>query len=377
MSAGRAPARAPGAIRPMVKRFAGRVADALTGRHVSLLPREARDERLIFDLRAPYRIAGDVMSIELLEPEGGRLQATLRGDAGATLWTSASHSYDGPCRFQFNLTTGDVTLDGAAWGRADASRLPSRFAWRFARTGPRGPVMRVTSHYRAGAGDAVDGRGGVVDSSDGIPGVLEVMEQWRAGAPLLDVGPRDAGGAGACGTGRRLRAIEARFGIAGVGLDLAGDEAARAIDPARGPLPADVRAEAPFRTILMIAVLEGLRDPQASLAALTALATTGTVLVLDTINADSLSRRIFGGDWEGYVDRAPVSADAITARTVPAWLEGLGWRVVERRTRHTWDHSEDPTHHTLRDWWRQDARFRRLLAERDLGDRVLCVAIKS
>jgi hypothetical protein len=234
----------------------------------------------------------------------------------------------------------------------------------------------LTSHYRAGAGDPDDGRGGAVHSSDEIPRLLEVMAEWRAGAPLLDVGPRDARGAGAWGTGRRLREIEARFGIAGVGLDLAGDEAARAIDPA-GRLPADVRAEAPFRTILMISVLERLRDPQASLAALTALATTGTVLVLDTINADSLSRRVFGGDWEGYVDRAPASADAVTACTVPAWLEGLGWRVVERRTRLTWGHSEDPTHHTLRDWWRQDARFRRLLAERDLGDRVLCVAIKS
>ncbi len=101
------------------------------------------------------------------------------------------------------------------------------------------------------------------------------------------------------------------------------------------------------------------------------------MLLLETTNADSLTHRVFSGDWEGYFDRTHMSVDACSARTVPAWLESLGWRVVERRTRLVWDRSADPTHQTLRDWWDNDARFRRLLAERDLGDLVLCVAIKS
>lgn len=363
-------ARAKGSI---LRRVAGRFADAVTRRHVALLPREARDERLIFDLRAPYRVEGDVLSIELLEPEGGRLQAVLSGEAGTTLWTSASHSYDGPCRFQFNLQTGDVTLDGAAWGRPDVRVLPVRFGWHFTRTGPGGSVARLTSHYRAGATGSDAGSG----PGDEIPLLLEVMTSWRAGAPLLDV---VADGAGRAATARRLRAIDARFGIAGVGLDLSraancGAVHATALQCDR--LPAAVRAEAPFHAILMISVLERLRDPRAALAALTGFAVKGTVLVLDTINADSLSRRIFGEDWEGFVDCAHVSADAVSAHTVPVWLDELGWRVVERRTRHTWDRSDDPTHQALRDWWDRDARFRRLLAERNLGDRFLCVAIKS
>ncbi|MBI3403196.1 MAG: methyltransferase domain-containing protein [Acidobacteria bacterium] len=363
-------ARAKGSI---LRRVAGRFADAVTRRHVALLPREARDERLIFDLRAPYRVEGDVLSIELLEPEGGRLQAVLSGDAGTTLWTGASHSYDGPCRFQFNLETGDVTLDGAAWGRADARALPARFSWRFTRTGPGGSVARRTSHYRAGAtgSDVEPGPG------DEIPLLLAVMTSWRAGAPLLDVVADGAGGAGAA---QRLRAVDARFGIAGVGLDLsraADCGAAHATALQCDRLPAAVRAEGPFRTILMISVLERLGEPRAALSAMTALAVKGTVLVVDTFNADSLSRRIFGGDWEGYADPAHVSSEAVSARTVPTWLDELGWRVVERRTRHTWDRSDDPTHQALRDWWDRDARFRRLLVERDLGDRMLCVAIKS
>jgi hypothetical protein len=34
-------------------------------------------------------------------------------------------------------------------------------------------------------------------------------------------------------------------------------------------------------------------------------------------------------------------------------------------------------HETLRDWWVADARFRRLLTERDLGDFVTCVAVRA
>jgi hypothetical protein len=32
---------------------------------------------------------------------------------------------------------------------------------------------------------------------------------------------------------------------------------------------------------------------------------------------------------------------------------------------------------TLREWWAIDARFRRLLAERELGDIITCAAVKA
>ncbi|MBZ5555767.1 MAG: class I SAM-dependent methyltransferase [Acidobacteriia bacterium] len=380
-----------GPVGPFVKQLFSRVAGAVSGRHVSVLAREARDERLILDLRAPYRVADDVLTIDLLEPEGGKLRATLLGYVGPfpsrTLWTSAPHSYDGPCRFQFNLATGDVTLDGANWGRADVSGIRARFCWRFTRTGPQGTATRLTSHYRANRpedhGEAYYSGDNYLDYEDESSGqrvqILDLMEKWRAGGPLLEVG---------CATGSLLVDIEARYGIAGLGLDVSewavgeatkklGPNRVWAIDLERDPMPETVQRAGPFGTIIMFSVLEHLRDPQASLAALTRLSARGTLLLLETTNADSLSHRIFGSDWEGYFDRTHMSVDSVSVRTVPAWLEALGWRVVERRTRLLWDRSADPTHHTLRDWWAADARFRRLLAERDLGDLVFCVAIKS
>ena len=57
-----------------------------------------------------------------------------------------------------------------------------------------------------------------------------------------------------------------------------------------------------------------------TLATLTGLSARGTLLLLETTNADSLSHRVFGSDWEGYFDRTHMSVDACSARTVPAWV---------------------------------------------------------
>ena len=149
------------------------------------------------------------------------------------------------------------------------------------------------------------------------------------------------------------------------------------MDLDRDPLPAGIRAAAPFRTIVMFAVLEHLQDPQAVLAALSAAAAPGALLLLETTNCDSLCHRVFGGDWEGYFDRTHRAVDRVGVRTVPAWLTALGWTIVEQRTKLIWDRSADPTHATLRDWWDHDARFRRLLDERDLGDLLFCAARKE
>jgi len=55
----------------------------------------------------------------------------------------------------------------------------------------------------------------------------------------------------------------------------------------------------------------------------------------------------------------------------------LGWRLEQLETTVVWDGDADPTHATLRDWWASDARFRRLLVEREAGDLISCVATKQ
>ena len=47
----------------------------LTERHAVLLPREAADEEAILEVRGPYRVAGPMLVLEILEPGPGRLTA--------------------------------------------------------------------------------------------------------------------------------------------------------------------------------------------------------------------------------------------------------------------------------------------------------------
>jgi hypothetical protein len=57
-------------------------------------------------------------------------------------------------------------------------------------------------------------------------------------------------------------------------------------------------------------------------------------------------------------------------------LSGAGWDPRELRTLQVWHNSVDPTMATMREWYGGDARFRQLLAERELGDLIHCVAVK-
>jgi hypothetical protein len=69
--------------------------------------------------------------------------------------------------------------------------------------------------------------------------------------------------------------------------------------------------------------------------------------------------------------------DQITVTKLREELPRLGWCVSELTTRLLWDADADPTRATLRQWWAADARFRRLLVERDLGDFITCVAVRE
>src|SRR5258706_481735 len=129
--------------------------DALTSRHTALLPSDARDERTIFKLDAPYRVDTPSLVIDLLEHDPGQIVATLVGYDGhfprIPLWTSAPAFYDGPTRFTFDLQSGAVGLGSHDWGVA-APPAKRRFGWRFELTTPNAVVQRLTGHYRADAG---------------------------------------------------------------------------------------------------------------------------------------------------------------------------------------------------------------------------------
>ena len=115
----------------------------------------------------------------------------------------------------------------------------------------------------------------------------------------------------------------------------------------------------------------------AVLARLTPLAARGAALVIVTTNRDSLSHILFGDQWEGHFDWTHKSVERINAPVLRAELSALGWRIERMDTSRLWDVSADPTRATLREWWASDARFRRLLVERGLGDLLTCVAVKS
>jgi 2-polyprenyl-3-methyl-5-hydroxy-6-metoxy-1,4-benzoquinol methylase len=381
-----------GPVGPSIKRLFSRAAGAVSGRQVCVLAPEARDEAMILDARAPYRVGEDRVQIEVLEPHRGTLEAVLLGYVGhqptRELWSGPSREYTGPSRVSLSLATGEVMLNDAAWGRVDPALVGARFCWRLRFTNGAGTRERLTSHYRVERGADDHGEAyycgdNYVDYEEESAGqrqqILELVERLHAQGPLLEIG---------CATGRLLADVEERHGIKGLGVDVSDWAVAQAqkklgpgrvwqLDLDRDPLPDGVRGAAPFRTIVMFAVLEHLKDPQAVLAALTAISSPGTLLLLETTNCDSLCHRIFGGDWEGYFDRTHLAVDRVGVRSVPAWLAGLGWTIVEQRTKLIWDRSADPTHATFRDWWDHDARFRRLLDERDLGDLLFCVAIKS
>jgi 2-polyprenyl-3-methyl-5-hydroxy-6-metoxy-1,4-benzoquinol methylase len=381
-----------GRVGPSIKHLFSRAASAVSGRHVCILAAEARDEGRILDARAPYRVANGRLVVDFLEPRGGVLDATLLGYVGhrptQPIWTGPSQAYAGPSRVGLDLATGQVTMNDGLWGRVDPSAIGPRFCWRFRYTNSHETRERLTSHYKVDRTDDDHGEAyysGVnyvdyeAESSGQRAEILELLQRWRAQDPLLEVG---------CATGRLLAEIEQQRGIAGVGLDVsdwAVSQAARRLGPNRvwrvdldrDPLPQGLQRAAPFRTIVMFAVLEHLADPQAALATLTKVSAPGTLLLLETTNCDSLCHRVFGGDWEGYFDNTHHAVDRVGVRTVAPWLRALGWTIAEQRTKVIWDRSADPTHATFRDWWDSDARFRRLLDERDLGDLLFCAAVKA
>jgi SAM-dependent methyltransferase len=371
-----------------LKRGLLQILSAVSHRHAALLASDAADEKLIFRLAAPYRLRGRVLTIQFLEPAGGPLTATLVGYEGhfprITLWRSAPAEYTGPVSFEFDLDSGDVRLGGQSWGR---SVVPDgrRFCWRFELVTDRGTISRLTGHYRPGDGRPVDRSyyygDDYVDYAEQSQGdhamVLRLLREFHAQSPLLEIG---------CATGQLLAALAREdYDVFGVDFsEWAIEQAAIALGPGRafrsdveadGFAPA-IRARAPFGAVVLWMVLEHFRDPFVVLAALRTITRAGSVVFIYTTNADSLSHRIFGGDWEGYFDWTHHGIDRISVRTLRDAFAPPHWDLVRLTTGTFWAVDADPLVATVREWFDADARFRRLLAERDLGDFLLCVAVR-
>ena len=378
-------------IRARLKNGALRILGAVARRHVVILPGAARADDGLLSLRAPYRVEKNRLVVELIEPGPGMLSASLLGYKGhfpsERLWGSDPTPYAGPCDLVLDLQAGEVTLAGQTWGRAGAIPSGRRFCWRIELTMAGGRRReRTTGHYLPAASRSVDqgyftGDNYVdhePESAGDHPRILALLSRHQARGPVLEVG---------CATGGLLAALEAA-GFAAVGLDVSpwavertrerlGDGRAWICDIERDPMPAEVKERGPFGALVLASVLEHFADPFRAIERLTAAAAPGAVLVLTSTNADSLSHWLFGPEWEGYFDWTHLGVDQVGVRSLRAELPRLGWRVLELETHTVWDGCADPTRATLREWWASDARFRRLLAERDLGDLLTCVAVRA
>lgn len=363
----------------------------LTGRHAVLLPAEAEREDAIFGLRAPYRLEGQKLTIELLEKTQGQITATLLGYEGhfptKEIWSSPELDYRGPCELTFNVSDGSVTLVGREIGRVPLSLLTRRFCWKFKLQGPAGQRReRITGHYLALNGQKADESyyqgDNYVDHEAQSAGeheeVLRLLKRHHKGGPVLEVG---------CATGGLLAKLD-ESGLDSIGFDISEWAVARAAerlgsgrawvcDVENDDLPAEATAKGPFGSIVLWAVFEHFKEPFKVLSKLSAFTSPGTTLLINTTNADSLTHTLFQRQWEGYFDWTHYGVDHVSVRSLSEKLPPLGWRIEHLSTHLAWDGSADPTRVTIREWYGADARFRRLLAERDLGDLVICVATKE
>lgn len=366
------------------------VLSGATRRHAVLLPSEAASEERLFPVVSDYRVDGAVLRLQLQEPATGRLRITLMGYdrfwPGRPLLQTPVVPYAGPSVLEYSLEDRRLRLNDIGLGQADPID-GRRFAFRFEWTGDDGRTcVRKTGHYLPARADVADqsyfyGQNYVDYEAQGAAShrtVIDLVRKHQIAGPILEAG---------CATGGLLDALD-HAGIRGYGVDSSAwavqqtnerlrEERAWVCDLEHDALPAAVAAQAPFRALLMWSTYEHFRDPPAVLARLSAHAVPGTLLFLDTTNADSLSHQLFGPQWEGYFDATHFGVERVGVRTLQRDLPSLGWRILQLTTRDVWDSCIDPSHATLRDWYVHDARFRALLRQRDLGDFVTCVAVKE
>ena len=375
--------------RALAKRALLDVVASVTQRHPVLLPCAAADEAAILHVVAPYRVDAGVLQVDIQDPARGTLTAAVRvpepPNSSRLHWSSDPLPYDGPAALRFDLRTGQVHLGDRAVGTVHTPLPTRRFCWALdLDLAAGGRHSRVTGHYVPGSGDVDDGYysgDNYVDyeaeSLSTRDAIVDLARKYPFDGAALEVG---------CATGALLEDLQ-RAGFDAFGIDYSAwaVEQARArvgadrvwqVDIERDLDQPDVASHAPFGALIMLSVLEHFADPFRVLERLSALVRPGGRLFLTTTNAGGLGRTLFGRDWEGYFDWTHLGVDQVSARSLRDGLHRLGWRVDQLETTVVWDGNADPTHATLREWFANDARFRRLLIERDLGDLISCVATR-
>ena len=376
-----------------VRRGALAVLGALTRRHVVLLPRQAGDFAGALGVRAPYRVDAKAIALRIDDARQGTMTITVRGYKGhfpaRACWRSAPIQHDGPCIYTLDLANGTLwhgVASVSSTGEAIAL-AGRRFVLDFElEMADGGLVRRRTGHYIAGGPRAVDAAyfegDNYVDheaESAGEHGaIVGLLRAHGAGRRVLEVG---------CATGGLVSALAAT-GFDAVGADISAwavERAEKRLGPGRAwqwdaereAPPAELTARGPFDTLVLWVTLEHFHDPFKVLAALNTLCARDARLFIKTTNADSLAHWLHGDDWEGHFDWTHHGVNAVGVRSLRAQLPALGWRIIELRTDQVWDGSADPLHSTVREWYAQDARFRALLAARNLGDLVTVVAERA
>lgn len=363
---------------------------ALTRRPAVLLAPEAAGDDRIIRLRTTYRVEGPTLDVTIEDPADGHLTAALSfGASRAPVWTSGDLACAPGARLTLSLADGAVRFRDRLVGRVreGAPITARRLSWQLTLTGNGVRRTRSTGHYLArDASHPVDEQYFAGDDyidyemqSAAVHGQVAALARAHGmTGPVLEIGA--ATGA----TLSRLR--ETGFDVAGVDFSPWAVEQAEArlgqnvvhwCDVEREPLPVAVRSRAPFGVLLMANVFEHFSSPFEVLERLGQHMRRGAHLILITTNADSLTRRLFGSDWEGHFDWTHRGVHQVSAASVRRHMPPMGWQIASLRTWHVWDGDADPTKATLREWCAADARFRRLLEERDLGDFLECVAVRG
>jgi SAM-dependent methyltransferase len=202
---------------------------------------------------------------------------------------------------------------------------------------------------------------------------LNMVTRYCNRVRLLDVG---------CALGIYTQAfLNAGFDAYGVDIsEFAVQEAGKRNSPERikccnldkNELPFDLG----FDAIWMWDVLEHSSDPRKMLANVSKKSLPGAYLFLHTSNSDSLTKRIFASDWEGYTDYSHYGIDQVSTNSLPIWLKDLGWEILDYDCSGIWVFGNDPTVLRLQEAFLKIPELSVLLSERDLGDGIEVVARK-
>jgi len=363
---------------------------AFTGRHAVLLAREAGREAEILRLSTAYRVTDGQLIVRYEEPQAGRLQIAVLGYEGhfptRTVFTSESITYSGPATLRFETSTGVISLGDKVVGTVPTPVPTRRFCLQHDLHVEGIKISRLTSHYipedgKRIAQDYFNGSNYVdheAQSSGEHATVVRLLKEHQFQGKVFELG---------CATGGLLATLE-KLGTEAHGVDISewaveqankrvGKQRASVCDVENENLPSSLTAAAPFGALVLWAVFEHFSDPVAVMKKLEPLSRPGTLLLLNTTNADSLTRFLFRNDWEGHYDYSHFGVEIVGVDYIRRELPKLGWRIRSLDTHQIWDRNADPTHACLRDIWDMDARFRRLIIERELGDMILCVAEKK